>query len=93
MFKGNLANTVGELGEYGPFDTKAVKMGTTFGIFHKSVSGTLIGKEVAAFDLKVSSKAVKFPKAEKKMAEWCEANGLNAADYKVMPIMFSIPIK
>ncbi len=93
MFKGNLANTVGELGEYGPFDNKAVSMGTTFGIFPANVSGTLIGKEVATFTMKVSSKAYKFPKAEKKMAEWCAASGLNAADYKVMPIMFNIPIK
>lgn len=93
MFKGNLANTVGELGEYGPFDNKAVKMGTTFGIFHKSVSGLLEGKHVASFSMKVSSKAFKFPKAEAKMAEWCAANGLNAADYKVMPIAFNIPIK
>lgn len=93
MFKGNLANTVGELGEYGPFDNKAVKMATTFGIFPANVSGLLEGKHVASFNMKVSSKAYKFPKAEAKMAEWCAENGLNVADYKVMPIMFNIPIK
>lgn len=93
MFKGNLANTVGELGEYGPFDNKAVKATTTFGIFPKEVSGTLVGKHVASFTMKVSSKACKFPKAEKKMAEWCAENGLNVADYKIMAIEIHFPIK
>lgn len=93
MFKGNLANTIGEIGEYGAFDNKAVSMGTTFGIFPANVSGLLEGKHVASFSMKVSSKAFKFPKAEKKMAEWCAGNGLNVADYKVMPIEFNIPIK
>lgn len=79
---------IGQIGEYGAFDDSAVKLGATFGIFPKSVSGTLIGKEVATFKMKVSSKASKFPKAEKKLAEWCEANGLNVADYKTMVIRF-----
>lgn len=85
-----ISETIGQIGEYGAFDDSAVKMGTTFGIFHKNVSGILVGKEVASFKMKTSSKATKFPKAEKKLAEWAAANGLNAADYKVMPILFQI---
>jgi hypothetical protein len=86
MFKGNLANTIGELGEYGPFDNKAVKTTRTFGIFPKEVSGLLEGKHVTSFTLKTSSKAYKFPVADRKLAEWCAANGHNVADYKVMTI-------
>jgi hypothetical protein len=86
MFKGNLANTVGELGEYGPFSDKAIKATRTFGIFPKEVSGTLIGKHVDSFTLKTSSKAYKFPAADRKLADWCVANGHNVADYKVMTI-------
>lgn len=86
MFKGNLAGTIGELGEHGPFSNKAVKMDCIFGIFPATVSGLLEGKHVASFGLKVSSKAYKFPSADKKLAEWCAAKGLNVADYKVMRI-------
>lgn len=85
MFKGNMAH-IGELGEYTAFDNKAVKATRTFGIFPSNVSGTLEGKHVASFTIKVSSKAYKFPAADKKLVEWCAANGHNAADYKVMTI-------
>lgn len=83
-----ISETVGAIGEYGAFDDSAVKVGTTFGILPKSVSGILVGKEVASFKLKTSSRATKFPKAEQKLAAWAAANGVNAADYKVMPILF-----
>lgn len=89
MFKGNLAGTIGELGEYGPFSEKAVKATTTFGIFPANVSGLLEGKHVDSFTMKVSSKASRFPKAEAKLAEWCVAKGLNVADYKIMAIAIS----
>lgn len=89
MFKGNLAGTIGEIGEYGPFSNKAVKATTVFGIFPANVSGLLEGKHVASFEMTVSSRASRFPKAEKKMAEWCAKNGLNASDYKIIAIQIN----
>ncbi len=81
MFKGNLANTIGELGEYGAFED--VKTEAIFGIYHKDTSGLLVGKEVGTFKMKVKSNAKREPNTANQLAKWAAANNVNAADYKV----------
>lgn len=81
MFEGNISH-IGKLGQYGPFEE--VKVTATFGIYHKSVSGLLVGKETATFTMKVKSGARSYPKTDKKLAAWAAANGVDANDYKVM---------
>lgn len=82
MFEGNLAQTVGKLGEYGPFEAPG-KGEIVFGIFDKNVSGTLIGKELATFKMKASRTASRWPKAEAKMVEL----GYSADSHKIMAIL------
>lgn len=75
----------GQMGEYGP--CADVNHVATFGIFPAAAAGMMAGQEVATFTLKVRSGASRYPKADKKLAEWCAANGHDAADYKVLLIM------